>query len=192
MPDSHFLNKQLFMKKHFLAFIAAGSLLAACNSGTETSSTASDSTSTVNALMSAPPEGEAPADGGAPAGDAGGEAPAPSTPTTASSSFMAKADAQAIINNYDNNSLANLTTKYYLADLQQLNQYIDHAIAQDGKDAQIILARKEDGQVTIVITAVKPDGTHILYNNGAVPSVLEHCLPCPPGTDCYTSTNLSQ
>jgi hypothetical protein len=179
------------MKKQILAFIAAGSVLAACGNSSESNDTANNETSSagqVQGLMSSPEGTEA--DGTTPA-DSSGEAPGAPPTTNPSSSFMPRDPAQALINAYDNNTLANLSTKYYLADLQQLKSYVDYAISQEGKDAQLIFGRKEDGQVTIIITAVKPDGTHILYNDGAVPSVLENCLPCPPGTNCYTNTNLN-
>jgi hypothetical protein len=182
MADSIFYlnHKTIFMKKHFLALIAACSVLAACN-GTPKSDENPDSKPQTQALVSSDADGaEAP-----PTGAASG---------AASSSFIPKDAAQAMIDAYTSNPSSSTTTKYYLADAAQIKAYLDYAETHEIKDVQIIFARNED-QLTIVITGVKPDGTHILYpdpNNSNIPSVIEHCLPCPPGTDCYTSTNLSQ
>ena len=183
MADSIFyLNHKItIMKKHFLAFIAACSVLAACNGTPKSSDNTADNAEQpqAQALMS-----DAEGEGVPPSGTAGG----------ANSSFIPRDDAQDMIDAYDSNPLANVTTKYYLADAAQLKEYLEYAEQHDIKDVQIILARNE-GQLTIVITGVKPDGKHILYpdpNNSNIPSAIENCLPCPPGTDCYTTTNLSQ
>lgn len=170
------------MKKHFLALIAACSVLAACNGTPKSNETAKDGAQpqSAQALTAAADGEEAPPTGGA--------------PTAASSSFMPKDVAQAMIDAYNSNPLSSHSTKYYLADAQQLKTYLEYAEQNDIKDIQIILARNEE-RVTLVITGVRADGTHILYPdpaNNNTPSVIEHCLPCPPGTDCYTTSNLSQ
>ncbi len=181
MPDSiYYLNlKTNFMKKHLIAFIAACSVLAACDGNPKSNGSGGDSAQQPQALMS---------------GEDGGEAPPGSAPATPSSSFMTKTDAQAIIDAYNNTPISGLSTQYYLADASQIRTYLDYAEQNNIKDVQLIFARNED-QVTLVITGVRSDGTHILYpdpNNNNTPSVIEHVYPCPPGTNCYTSTNLSQ
>lgn len=168
------------MKKHFLALIAACSVLAACNGTPKPEESNPDNKQQAQSLVS----------------DAdGAEAPPNSSPTPASSSFVPKMAAQAMIDAYDSNPMTSQTTKYYLADAGQIKAYLDYAQAHDIKDVQLIFARNDEDQVTLVITGVKSDGSHILYpdpNNNNTPSVIEHVYPCPPGTNCYTSTNLSQ
>jgi len=170
------------MKKHLLALIAACSVLAACNGTPKSNETTGEKSEQPQAqALMADGEGEEVPPGSAP------------TASTANSSWVVKNDAQGMIDAYDANPLSSLTTKYYLADAEQLRTYLNYAAEHNIKDVQVILARNDDG-VTIVITGVKADGKHILYpdpNNGNTPSVIEHCLPCPPGTDCYTNTNLS-
>lgn len=167
------------MKKHFLALIAACSVLAACNGTPKSNESNPDTKPQAQALVS----------------EDGAEAPPQGSPSgSASSSFVPKDEAQAMIDAYTSNPMTSTNTKYYLADAAQIKAYLDYAEDHDIKDVQIIFARNED-QVTLVITGVKPDGSHILYpdpNNNNTPSVIENVYPCPPGTNCYTSTNLSQ
>lgn len=167
------------MKKHFLALIAACSVLAACNGTPKSGDSTPENKPQAQALVS----------------DDGAEAPGPTGGVTAASSnFVPKDEAQAMIDAYTSNPMTSTNTKYYLADAAQIKAYLDYAENHDIKDVQIIFARNED-QVTLVITGVKADGTHILYpdpNNNNIPSVIENVYPCPPGTNCYTSTNLSQ